>query len=106
MGNSSGDESGSDSVKYWEIIAGKLSAAGWSWGYCSAVTRNGWQCFEAPGVQPYWTGEDAKQSAIDYAKARAKFGRGEIRVLSKDGHVEDVISLQGGSTVLLPFRAS
>ena len=24
---------------------------------------------------PYWTGKDAKQSAIDYAKARAKFGR-------------------------------
>jgi len=26
-------------MKYWEIIADKLSAAGWSWGYCSAVTR-------------------------------------------------------------------
>jgi len=23
--------------EYWEIIADKLSAAGWSWGYCSAV---------------------------------------------------------------------
>jgi hypothetical protein len=43
--------------------------------------RGGWQRFEAPGVQPYWVGNDAKQSAIDYAKARAKFGRGEIRVL-------------------------
>jgi hypothetical protein len=30
-------------VKYWEIIAEKLSAAGWSWGYCSAVTQNGWR---------------------------------------------------------------
>ena len=27
-------------MKYWEIVADKLSAAGWSWGYCSAVTRN------------------------------------------------------------------
>jgi len=27
------------SMKYWEIIADKLSAAGWSWGYRSAVTR-------------------------------------------------------------------
>jgi hypothetical protein len=27
------------SVKYWEIIADKLRAAGWTWGYCSAVTR-------------------------------------------------------------------
>jgi len=25
-------------MQYWEIIADKLSAAGWSWGYCSAVT--------------------------------------------------------------------
>jgi len=30
-------------VRYWEIIADKLSAAGWSWGYCSAVTANGWR---------------------------------------------------------------
>jgi hypothetical protein len=25
-------------MKYWEVVADKLSAAGWSWGYCSAVT--------------------------------------------------------------------
>ena len=31
-------------VKYWEIGADKLSAAGWSWGYCSAVTRHSWLC--------------------------------------------------------------
>jgi len=30
-------------MKYWEIIADKLSAAGWSWGYCSAVTKDGWR---------------------------------------------------------------
>jgi len=29
-------------MKYWEIIAGKLSVAGVSWGYCSAVTKDGW----------------------------------------------------------------
>ncbi len=45
--------------------------------------RGGWQCFEGPGVQPYWTGEHAKEDAIGYATARAKFGRGEIRVLKK-----------------------
>ena len=54
--------------------------------------RGGWQCFEGPGVQPYWTGESAKADAIGYTKARAKFGRGEIRVLSKDGSVERVIA--------------
>jgi len=30
-------------MKYWEVIADKLSAAGWSWGYCSAVTPEGWR---------------------------------------------------------------
>jgi hypothetical protein len=30
-------------MKYWEVIADKLSAAGWSWGYCSAVTRDRWR---------------------------------------------------------------
>jgi hypothetical protein len=30
-------------VKYQEVIADKFSAAGWSWGYCSAVTRDGWR---------------------------------------------------------------
>jgi hypothetical protein len=28
-------------VKYWEIIADNLSKAGWSWGYFSAVDREG-----------------------------------------------------------------
>lgn len=30
-------------MKYWEIVADKLHTAGWSWGYCSAVTRDGWR---------------------------------------------------------------
>jgi hypothetical protein len=30
-------------MKYWEIIADKLSAAGYTWGYCDAVTREGWR---------------------------------------------------------------
>src|SRR5438874_5363730 len=30
-------------MKYWELVADKLSAAGWSWGYCSAVTKRGWR---------------------------------------------------------------
>ena len=32
MGNSSGDENGSGSMKYREIIADDLKKAGWSWG--------------------------------------------------------------------------
>ena len=26
-------------MQYWEIVADKLSAAGWSWGYCGLVTK-------------------------------------------------------------------
>jgi hypothetical protein len=28
-------------MKYWEIITDNLSKAGWSWGYLSAVDRDG-----------------------------------------------------------------
>jgi hypothetical protein len=34
--------------------------------------RGGWQCYEGPGVQPYWAGEHAKEDAIGYATARRK----------------------------------
>jgi hypothetical protein len=37
-------------VKYSEIIADKLSSAGWTWGYCSAVTRDGW-CWTVDAYQ-------------------------------------------------------
>jgi hypothetical protein len=30
-------------MKYWEIIADKLSASGWTWGYCRALTPHGWR---------------------------------------------------------------
>ena len=30
-------------MKYWEIIADKLSNAGWTWGCCNAVTQHGWR---------------------------------------------------------------
>ena len=55
--------------------------------------KGGWQWFEGPSVQPNSTGNGAKQSAIDYAKARAKFGHAEIRVLRRDGSVESVIGI-------------
>ena len=54
--------------------------------------KGGWQCYEGPGVQPYWTGDAAKERTIGYASARARFGRGEIRVLDNAGEVERVIS--------------
>src|SRR5436190_17915854 len=45
--NSSGDENGSDPMKYWEIIADNLSASGWSWGCSSHVDSTGRLLFTA-----------------------------------------------------------
>lgn len=53
--------------------------------------RGGWQCFEAPGVESYYTGANAKAYAISYAKGRPTMRRGEIRILDSAGEVEDVI---------------
>jgi len=39
--------------------------------------RNGWKCFEAPGV--------------DYATGRTCFRSGEIRILDSSGEVEGII---------------
>ena len=39
--------------------------------------RNGWKCFEAPGVEPVFPG---KGQAIAYAQNRACFRSGEVRI--------------------------
>jgi len=50
--------------------------------------RNGWTCFEAPGVEPMF---GSQEDAISYAKGRACFRSGEIRILDSGGAVERVI---------------
>jgi hypothetical protein len=62
--------------------------------------RGGWQCFEGPGVAPFWTGNGAKEDAISYAEGRARFGRGEIRVLNPDRTVASIIPFDGSSAKL------
>ena len=51
--------------------------------------RNGWKCFEAPGVEPVFL---TKDDAISYAQTRARFRTGEIRVLDSTGNVDRVIA--------------
>ena len=51
--------------------------------------RNGWKCFEAPGVEPVFP---TKDDALGYAQTRARFRDGEIRVLDSTGNVERVIA--------------
>jgi hypothetical protein len=51
--------------------------------------RNGWKVFECPGVEPVFL---VKDQALSYAKGRASFRSGEIRVLDSAGTVEETIS--------------
>ncbi|PYL05733.1 MAG: hypothetical protein DME33_15725 [Verrucomicrobia bacterium] len=50
--------------------------------------RNGWKCFEVPGVEPVFLDQE---QAIDNATNRACFRFGEIRVLDSNGAVERII---------------
>jgi len=50
--------------------------------------RNGWKCFEAPGVEPVFLDKD---QAIDYATGRACFRSGEIRILDSSKAIERII---------------
>ncbi len=50
--------------------------------------RNGWKCFEAPGVEPLFP---EKNDAISYAQTRACFRSGEIRILDLSGAVTRII---------------
>jgi hypothetical protein len=51
--------------------------------------RNGWQVFEAPGVEPVFLNQE---QAIDYARGRACFRFGENRIVNSSGAVERIIS--------------
>jgi hypothetical protein len=50
--------------------------------------RNGWQVYEAPGVQPVFL---TQEQAIGYAQDRACFRFGEIRILDSSGAITRVI---------------
>jgi hypothetical protein len=52
-------------------------------------TPGGWKVFEAPGVEPVFPQKD---HAIAYAKTRACFRAGEIRVLDSTGKLERTIA--------------
>jgi hypothetical protein len=50
--------------------------------------RNGWECFEAPGVEPVFLDQE---QAIDYAQSHACFCSKEIWILDPTGSVDRVI---------------
>ncbi len=51
--------------------------------------RGRWKVFKISGVEPVFLAQD---QAIDYAKGRACFRSGEIRILNSTGAVERTIA--------------
>jgi len=59
--------------------------------------HRGWKVFEAPGVEPVFR---EKAQAIGYAKTRACFRTGEIRVLDSTGTLERTIAFNEADRML------
>ena len=59
--------------------------------------RGGWQCYEGPGVAAYGLARTQKRCNRSTPTTRARFGRGEIRVLNVDGSIKDVIRSSGST---------
>jgi hypothetical protein len=53
--------------------------------------RDGWKVFEAPGVEPFYLGDDAKEKAIGYARHRQRSNTRLIRILGPSGAVVELI---------------
>jgi hypothetical protein len=51
--------------------------------------RNAWKVLECAGVEPMFL---VKDQALSYAKGRASFRSGEIRVMDSAGMLEETIS--------------
>ena len=63
--------------------------------------RNGWKVFEAPGVEPFFIGQRAKEHAIGYATERLKFSEGEVRIVDASGGMEETIGGMTGRSHLI-----
>jgi uncharacterized protein DUF2188 len=57
----------------------------------------GWKAFEPPGVEPVFP---EKEQAIDYARNRARFRSGEVRIFDLTGNVECVIPFDNANRKL------
>jgi hypothetical protein len=53
--------------------------------------QGAWEVFEADRVSPVYCGENARDSALSYARQRAGCGRAEIQVLDEEWNVIEMI---------------
>jgi hypothetical protein len=54
--------------------------------------QGGWEVFEADGVSPVYCGERGRESALSYARQRARYGRAEIQVLDESWNIIETIT--------------
>ena len=53
--------------------------------------QEGWEVFEAEGVQPVYCGETSRQNALEYAMERARSGPCDIHVLDENWNVIETL---------------
>ena len=53
--------------------------------------QGGWEVFDADRVSPVYCGENARDSALSYARQRAGYGRAEIQVVDEAWNVVEMI---------------
>ena len=54
--------------------------------------QGGWEVFDADRVSPVYCGENARDSALSYARQRAGYGRAEIQMLDEAWNVAKTIT--------------
>jgi beta-xylosidase len=105
-------------MKYWEIIADKLSKAGWSWGWVSAVDSNGRTIWSADAHRAdgkrFIVHADEKLTAFleleSATRARQRFGNLTIFVSSSRSASHLAIHCSSASRIrpstLRPLRSA
>jgi hypothetical protein len=89
VGNSSGDETGSDSMKDWEIIADNLSKAGFTLGCVSMINSSGQTIFVADAHR-----DDGKRFIVHADDKLTAFAELERQALTVTFYLESIRSVR------------
>ena len=84
----------------WRYLIGAALDSTWLRPPMNAIElrpyRAGWKVFEAPGVEPFFVGKDAKIQALDYAKHRQRSNCRPIRILDDSGALLELVAAPQG----------